>query len=62
VNHSVYTFYLGAPVMKKCAPQKAVVFTIVVVLGGIVVGAAPFNLLLAVIGGGSMMGMMGMGR
>ena len=60
--YSVYTFYLGAPVMKKCAPQKAVVFTIVVVLGGIVVGAVLFNLLLAVIGGGSMMGMMGMGR
>jgi Yip1 domain len=60
--YSVYTFYLGAPVMRKCAPEKAVVFTIVVVLGGIVVGAVLFNLLLAVIGGGSMMGMMGMGR
>jgi hypothetical protein len=34
-----YTFYLGAPVLKKCAPEKAVAFTIVVVLCGMVLGA-----------------------
>jgi len=34
-----YTFYLGAPVLKKCAPDKAVPFTIVVVLCGMVLGA-----------------------
>jgi hypothetical protein len=34
-----YTFYLGAPVLKKCAPEKAIVFTIVVVLCGMVLGA-----------------------
>lgn len=34
-----YTFYLGAPVLKKCAPEKAVVFTFVVVLCGMVLGA-----------------------
>jgi hypothetical protein len=34
-----YTFYLGAPVLKKCAPEKALVFTVVVVLCGMVLGA-----------------------
>ena len=33
-----YTFYLGAPVLKKCAPEKALVFTIVVVVCGMVLG------------------------
>ena len=33
-----WTFYLGAPVLKKCAPEKAVPFTIVVVLCGIALG------------------------
>jgi hypothetical protein len=36
--YSWYTFYLGAPVLKKCAPDKAVPFTIVVVLCGIALG------------------------
>ena len=36
--YSWYTFYLGAPVLKKCAPEKAVPFTIVVVLCGIALG------------------------
>lgn len=31
-----YTFYLGLPVLKKCPPDKAVAYTIVVVLCGIV--------------------------
>ena len=33
-----YTFYLGAPVLRKCAEDKAVVFTIVVVAIGFVLG------------------------
>jgi hypothetical protein len=37
--YTIYTFYLGAPVLRKCAADKAVVFTIVVVIGGIVVGS-----------------------
>ncbi len=36
VVYSWYTFYLGAPVLKKCAPDKAVPFTIVVVLCALV--------------------------
>jgi len=60
--YSLYTFYLGVPVMKKCPQEKAVVYTIVVVLCGIVAGAVLFNLLFSAIVGGSMMGMMGMGR
>ena len=48
--------------MKKCPQDKAVVYTIVVVVCGIVVGAVLFSVLVAVVAGGSMMGMMGMGR
>lgn len=33
-----YTFYLGAPVLRKCSQDKAVVFTIVVVVIGFVLG------------------------
>jgi len=33
-----YTFLLGAPVLNRCAPDKAVHFTIVIVLCGIVLG------------------------
>ncbi len=33
-----YTFYLGAPVLGKCAAGKAVPFTIVVVLAGMAIG------------------------
>ena len=34
--YAVYTFFLGAPILKKAAPDKAVPFTLVVVLCGIV--------------------------
>ena len=34
--YACYTFYLGAPVLKKCPSEKAVAYTIVVVLCGIV--------------------------
>lgn len=33
-----WTFFLGAPVLKKCTPEKAVPFTIVMVLCGIGLG------------------------
>jgi len=33
-----YTFYLGAPVLRKCSPEKAVAFTVVVVICGMVLG------------------------
>ena len=34
--YTLYTFFLGAPVLKKSSPDKAVPFTLVVVLCGIV--------------------------
>ncbi len=36
--YAFYTFFLGAPVLKKCTAAKAVPFTLVVVLCGIVLG------------------------
>lgn len=33
-----YTFYLGAPVLRKCTQDKAVVFTIIIVVIGFVLG------------------------
>jgi len=33
-----YTFFLGAPVLGKCAPEKALPYTIVVVIAGLVMG------------------------
>jgi len=34
--YAFYTFFLGAPIMKKAAPEKAVPFTLLIVLCGIV--------------------------
>ena len=59
--YSFYTFYLGVPTMKKCPPEKAVGYTVVVVICGIVLGGVLFNVLLSVIVGGSVMRMMGAG-
>ena len=36
--YALYTFFLGAPVLKKASPEKAVPFTLVIVLCGIVLG------------------------
>jgi hypothetical protein len=36
--YAFYTFFLGAPVLKKSSPEKAVPFTLVIVLCGIVLG------------------------
>jgi hypothetical protein len=33
-----YTFYLGAPVLRKCSADKAIAFTAVVVVSGFVLG------------------------
>ena len=54
--YSFYTFYLGVPVMKKCPPEKAVAYTILVVICGIVLGIALSGILFSVFMGGSMMG------
>jgi hypothetical protein len=54
-----YTFYLGAPVLKKCSPEKAVPFTIVVVLCGIGLGLL-FSIALGVLGFIPRMGMGGL--
>jgi hypothetical protein len=58
--YSFYTFYLGAPVLKRCAPEKAVVFTIVIVICGLLLGLVLGGILLtAVMGGGA--GIAGLG-
>lgn len=36
--YALYTFFLGAPVLRKSSPEKAVPFTVVTVLCGIVLG------------------------
>ena len=36
--YSWYTLYLGAPVLRKCAQDKAIVFTIVVAASGFLLG------------------------
>ena len=55
--YSLYTFYLGAPVLRKCAAEKAVIFTIVIVVCAFVVGAV----LAAILFGAGMGGMYGYG-
>lgn len=55
--YSLYTFYLGAPVLKKCTTEKAVGYTLVVIVCVIVLWV-----LLGVVLMGAMFGsMMGMG-
>lgn len=58
--YAFYTFYLGVSVMKQCPQDKAVVYTIVVVLCGILIGAVLSALLLSALVGGEP-GMMGLG-
>jgi hypothetical protein len=55
--YSFYTFYLGAPVIKKCAPEKAVGYTIVVVICAIVLFVVVTGVLMSALVGGGMMGM-----
>lgn len=49
-----YTFYLGVPVMKKSPPEKAVGYTIVVVLCGIVLAIVLGGVLMSMLFGGEM--------
>jgi hypothetical protein len=58
--YSFYTFFLGVVVMKKCPQDKAVAYTIVVVLCGLLLGFALSALLMSVLVGGTA-GMMGLG-
>ncbi|MGH8714588.1 MAG: Yip1 family protein, partial [Casimicrobiaceae bacterium] len=51
-----YTFYLGVPVLKKCPQEKAVGYTIVVVLCGIVLAIVLGGLLMSALVGGDMAG------
>ena len=50
--YSLYTFYLGAPVLRKCASDKAVLYVVVVVLCAILAGAVVSWLLFSLVGGG----------
>ena len=56
--YTFYTFFLGLPAMKKCPGDKAVAYTLVVVVCGFVVGALLSGVLMSTMVGGSMMGMM----
>jgi hypothetical protein len=58
VIYSLYTFYLGVPILKKSPPGKAAAYTIVVVLCGIVLGAVLSWILFSLIGAETM-GVMG---
>ena len=57
-----YTFYLGVPVLKKCPQNKALGYTIVVVICGIVMGFVLSSVLLSTMFGGAMMASMGLFR
>ena len=61
--YSIYTFFLGAPPMKKCASEKAMGYTVVVLICYILI-IAVLALLLSpmIIDGGVFMTMMGMFR
>ena len=50
--YALYTFYLGVPVMKKCPQEKAVAYTLVVVVCGIVLTALVGSLLMSTMFGG----------
>jgi hypothetical protein len=49
--YSFYTFFLGAPVLRKCAPEKAVGFTIVIAVCGLVLGATLGSVMSTMLGG-----------
>jgi hypothetical protein len=56
--YSIYLFYLGAPVLRKCSADKAVGLTIVIVLCQILLQVVFGSILLAAMFGGNMMTMM----
>ena len=59
--YSFYTFYLGVATLKKCPQEKAVGYTIVVVICALVLGVVLGGVLMSALMGGSMMGAMGLG-
>ena len=59
--YSLYTFFLGAPVLKKCTAEKAVGFTVVVVVCVIVLNVLLGVVLMSAFIGGGMAGLSGMG-
>lgn len=59
--YSFYTFYLGVPALKKCPQDKAIAYTIVVVICGFLLGVVLTGVLMSAFVGGSMMGAMGLG-
>ena len=52
-----YTFYLGVPVLKKCPQNKALGYTIVVVICGILLGVVLAGFVVSMMIGGGVMGM-----
>jgi len=52
--YTLYTFYLGVSVMKKCPQERAVTYTIVVVVCGIVLTAVVGAVLMSTLFGGMM--------
>jgi len=59
--YSIYTFYLGAPPVKKCPADKAVAYTIVVLICNILLFWMLALVLLPMMLGGNMIGMGAMG-
>ncbi len=55
--YSLYTFYLGVSVLKKCPQDKAVGYTVVVVVCVLVLGAILATLMRSLFWGGAMMSM-----
>jgi hypothetical protein len=55
--YAFYTFYLGAPVVKKCPAEKAAGYTIVVVICAVVLFVLIGGALTSALIGGGMMGM-----
>jgi hypothetical protein len=51
-----YTFYLGVALMKKCPVEKAVVYTVAIVVCGLLLGIVLFAALMPVFMGGAMTG------
>ncbi len=51
-----YTFYLGVTVMKKCPEEKAVVYTVAIVVCGLLLGMVLFFGLMSVFFGGALLG------
>jgi hypothetical protein len=51
-----YTFYLGVAVMKKCPEEKAVVYTVAIVVCGLLLGMVLAGALMSMFLGSAMMG------